>query len=132
MLKQFINPVSLYDMSPFGASQAVVDSASSLVYISGQVAWDKEHQVTSDSVAGQFKSALKNLETVLREAGASVDSLLQVRIYIRGELEDHMADIAPLLAEFLGASRPAVTGVGVASLASRATLVEIEAVARAQ
>jgi 2-iminobutanoate/2-iminopropanoate deaminase len=36
----------------------------------------------------------------------------------------------PILASFLGNSRPAVTGIGVASLASKATLVEVEAIAR--
>ena len=132
MSKQLINPTNLYDMAPFGASQAVVDGESSLVFVSGQVAWDMGHQVASDSMAEQFKSALKNLEIVLQESGASVASLLQVRIYLRGEFEDHMTAIAPVLAEFLGASRPAVTGVGVASLASKTTLVEVEAVARAE
>ncbi|VEP12206.1 Endoribonuclease L-PSP (fragment) [Hyella patelloides LEGE 07179] len=35
----------------------------------------------------------------------------------------------PILSSFLGESRPAVTGIGVASLASPETLVEIEAIA---
>ena len=130
MPKQLINPDALYDMGAFGASQAVIDSENSLIYISGQVAWDKAHQVTSNSVAGQFENALENLQIVLQECGANIEGLLHLRIYVRGELEDHMADIAPRLAEFLGRSRPAVTGIGVASLASKATLVEIEAVAR--
>jgi len=63
-------------------------------------------------------------------ASAGIETLLQVRLYIRGELEDHMQTVAPILVEFLAGSRPAVTGIGVASLASKATLVEIEAVAR--
>jgi enamine deaminase RidA (YjgF/YER057c/UK114 family) len=66
------------------------------------------------------------------EAGSSVDNLLQVRIYVRGELEEHMESLAPILARFLGSSRAAVTGIGVASLASKATLVEVEAVAKAK
>ncbi len=40
-----------------------------------------------------------------------------------------MAAIAPILAQFLEDSRPAITGIGVASLASKETLVEIEATA---
>jgi enamine deaminase RidA (YjgF/YER057c/UK114 family) len=63
-------------------------------------------------------------------AGSSVDNLLHLRIYVRGELEEHMESLAPILARFLGGSRPAVTGIGVASLASKATLVEVEAVAK--
>jgi enamine deaminase RidA (YjgF/YER057c/UK114 family) len=131
MAKQLINPEQLYDGSPFGMSQAVLDSESALVFVSGQVDWDHHYQVSQNSVAGQFTVALENLRTALVAAGASVDSLLHLRLYIRGELEDHMESLAPILANFLGGSRPAVTGIGVASLASKATLVEVEAVARA-
>ena len=131
MAKQLINPEQLYDGSPFGMSQAVLDSESALVFVSGQVDWDRHYQVSQHSVAGQFAVALENLRTALVAAGASVDGLLHLRLYIRGELEDHMESLAPILANFLGSSRPAVTGIGVASLASKATLVEVEAVARA-
>ena len=40
-----------------------------------------------------------------------------------------MEAIAPILSGFLGESRPSITGIGVASLASPSTLVEVEAVA---
>lgn len=40
-----------------------------------------------------------------------------------------MAAIAPIVAQFLAESRPAITGIGIASLASPETLVEIEATA---
>ncbi len=131
MAKKLINPERLYDGSPFGLSQAVVDSESSLVFVSGQVDWNHQYQVTHPTVAGQFEAALENLRTALSAAGASVDSLLHLRLYVRGELEDHMESLAPILSRFLGSSRMAVTGIGVASLASKATLVEVEAVARA-
>lgn len=130
MLKKLINPENLYDASPNGMSQAVVDLESSLAFISGQVDWDDQLQVSSNTVAGQFESALKKLEIALKAAGATVDSILQVRIYIRGEIEDHAESGAQILSAFFGKSRPAITVLGVASLASKATLVEIEAIAR--
>jgi 2-iminobutanoate/2-iminopropanoate deaminase len=65
----------------------------------------------------------------LDAAGSSVENLLHLRIYVRGELGEFMEVIAPILAEFLAESRPALTGIGVASLASPETLVEIEATA---
>jgi enamine deaminase RidA (YjgF/YER057c/UK114 family) len=130
MAKKLVNPEQLYNGTPFGMSQAVLETESSLVFVSGQVDWDHEYQVSHNSVPDQFKAALENLRTVLAAAGSSVESLLHVRIYVRGELEDHMESLAPILAGFLGNSRPAVTGIGVASLASKATLVEVEAVAR--
>jgi 2-iminobutanoate/2-iminopropanoate deaminase len=131
MAKKLVNPDRLYDGTPFGLSQAVVDSESSLVFVSGQVDWDRQYQVSQNSVAGQLEVALENLRTVLVAAGASVESLLHLRLYVRGELEDHMESLVPVLTKFLGGSRTAITGIGVASLASKATLVEVEAVARA-
>ena len=130
MAKKLVNPERLYDGTPFGMSQAVLDTESSLVFVSGQVDWNHQYQVSHNSVSDQFKAALENLRTVLAAAGSSVESLLHVRIYVRGELEEHMESLAPILTSFLGSSRPAVTGIGVASLASKATLVEVEAIAK--
>jgi 2-iminobutanoate/2-iminopropanoate deaminase len=130
MTKTFVNPETLYDATPIGMSQAVIDSESSLLFISGQVDWDKQRQVSSDSVSGQLGRALENLKTVLQEGGADVDTLLQVRLYMRGELEDHIEAVTPILAAFLKGSGAALTAIGVASLTSKATLVEVEAIAR--
>ena len=130
MAKKLVNPDRLYDGSPFGMSQAVIDTDSSLVFVSGQVDWNHEYRVSHDTVSGQFESALDKLRIALTAAGATIESLLHLRLYIRGELEDHMESLAPILATFLGSSRPAVTGIGVASLASKATLVEVEAIAK--
>jgi len=130
MVKLLINPNQLYDCSTFGMSQAVVDSSSGLVFVSGQVDWNHDYQVTHETVSGQLKNALKNLSITLDAAGANIETLLHVRVLIRGELEEHMDAVATILAEILGNSRPALTVTGVASLATKATLVEVEAVAK--
>lgn len=88
------------------------------------------HQVSSHTVEGQLKNTLTNLTIVLDAAGSCVENLLHLRIYVRGELGEFMETIAPILAEFLAESRPALTGIGVASLASKATLMEVKAVSR--
>jgi 2-iminobutanoate/2-iminopropanoate deaminase len=100
-----INPKALYDGAPVGLSQAVVDLDSGLVFVSGQVDWDLEHRVSSDSVAGKLAGALEKLKIALHESGASVETLVQIRVFIRGELEEHMASIMPVLKGFLGNSR---------------------------
>lgn len=130
MTKRLVNPTGLYDGSAIGLSHGTIDEESGLLFISGQVAWDLEQSVSDNTVAGQFRFALENLRTVLAEADAGINDLLQMRIYVRGELEDHMEALAPILKEFLGPARTAVTGIGVSSLASKRTLVEVEAVAR--
>ena len=60
---------------------------------------------------------------------ASFVNLFSVRMYIQGEFGEFLEDIAPILTQYLGESRPALTGIGVASLTSPETLVEVEATA---
>jgi 2-iminobutanoate/2-iminopropanoate deaminase len=125
-----INPAALYDGAPFGMSQATVDTASGLVFVSGQVDWDSACQVRHEGMQAQAEGALQQLLAVLEAAGSSFARVLQLRVYVRGELGEHMATLAPLMARYFGATRPALSGIGVASLASPHTLIEIEAVAR--
>lgn len=126
---QRINPPALYDGSPFGMSQGSVDP-SGLIFLSGQVAWDKNAQVVGSSYAEQTRKALDNLDIALAAAGTDMNHVLRVRLYVRGEIAEHLEELAPILAERLGTTRPALTGIGVASLATPDTLIEIEAVAR--
>ncbi|WHI51439.1 RidA family protein [Microbulbifer sp. MLAF003] len=125
-----INPESLYDGAPFGLSQGKVDVISGLIFISGQVDWNTDYEVVNKDIEAQAESAFENLLAVLTEGDSSVNNLLQLRVYIRGELSEHMPKIVPILTKYLGTARPAITGIGVASLASPDTLVEIEALAR--
>jgi 2-iminobutanoate/2-iminopropanoate deaminase len=125
-----LNPHDLYDPAAFGMSQATVDERSGFVFVSGQVAWDVNGQVNGQGYAEQTVRALQNLSKALDAAGCSVRDVLSVRVYLRGEVADHLPECGPLLAEFFGPARPALTGIGVASLATRDTLVEIEAIAR--
>ena len=129
MSKKLISPKELFDSSVSGYSQAVIDTETGLLFISGQVDWNQQYEIVEKSVEGQTRRALNNLKIVLENAGSSVDQLLHVRAYVRGELGEQMSTIAPIFSEFLGESRPALTGIGVASLASPEILVEIEAVA---
>ncbi|TQV76064.1 RidA family protein [Exilibacterium tricleocarpae] len=125
-----INPAALYDGSPFGMSQAAIDTDSGLVFVSGQVDWDANYALKNEGIEAQAENALKNLETVLEAANSSIENVLQLRVYIKGELGDHMKKVVPILTNRIGIARPALTGIGVASLASPGTLIEIEAVAK--
>lgn len=130
MSTKLVNPTGLYDGAPIGMSQATVDLESGFVFVSGQVDWDRDSHVRHATLEGQAQGAMEHLATVLNEAGSSLEDVLQLRVYVRGELADGMAQLAPVFARHFGAVRPALTGIGVASLASRDTLIEIEALAR--
>ncbi len=129
MKKELVNPKELFDGSVFGMSQAIRLIDSGLIFVSGQVAWDLNFQVTHSSIDDQLKVALDNLTTALEHSNSTVDHVVHVKIYVRGEIADHMESIQPILSSFFGKSRPTLTGIGVASLASKDTLVEVEAIA---
>jgi len=126
---QRISPPALFDDSRFGMSHGSVDP-SGLIFLSGQVAWDKDAKVVGSTHAAQARKALDNLQIALEAAGSDMNHLLLVRVYLRGELAEHLEALAPLFAERWGAARPALTGIGVASLATPDTLIELEVVAR--
>jgi 2-iminobutanoate/2-iminopropanoate deaminase len=130
MSTKLINPTGLYDGAAVGMSQARVDLNSRFVFVSGQVDWDPGSRVRHATLEGQAEGAMEHLATVLNEAGASLEDVLQLRVYVRGELADGMPQLVPVLARHFREVRPALTGIGVASLASRDTLVEIEALAK--
>ena len=125
-----INPPALYDGAQHGLSHATIDHDTGLVFVSGQVDWDRDYLVKHATLAEQTEGAARNLIAVLEAAGSSVEHILQLRVYVRGEIGEHLETVAPILVRHLGLPRPALTGIGVASLASPDTLVEIEAVAK--
>lgn len=125
-----INPTSLYDGKEIGMSQATIDTDTGLIFISGQVDWNTDSQANHNDIETQTIRATENVMTVLAAANSSVENILQLRVYVRGEAADYMEIIVPIIANTLGTSRPALTGIGVASLASPETLIEIEATAK--
>lgn len=68
-----INPPALYDGAPHGLSHATIDHDTGLVFVSGQVDWDRDYQVRHTTLAAQTEGAARNLITVLDAAGSSVE-----------------------------------------------------------
>ena len=130
MAAKQLNPEGVFDPKAFGMSQGVVDLGSGLVFVSGQVAWDVEGRVVGTTYGDQTRRALQNLIAVLGAAGATAADVLSVRLYLRGELTEHIRECNAVLAAYWGETRPALTAIGVASLSNPDTLVEIEVVAR--
>lgn len=125
-----INPDSVYDGAPNGLSQARIDTDTGLVFVSGQVDWNTDFGISGTDVGTQAEHAMQHLKAVLEDAGSSLQNVLQLRVYIRGEVSVHMDKLVPIILQYFGSIRPALTGVGVASLASPELLVEIEAIAK--
>lgn len=53
-----------------------------LLYLSGQLPIDQASKKIPNSIEDQTDLVLKNIETILNEAGSSKDNVLRVRVYI--------------------------------------------------
>lgn len=98
-----------------------------VLYISGQLSIDPETgKVPKGGVKEEARQALENLDTVLREAGATRNDVLQCRVYIPDVA--YWPDLNQVYAEYFGEHKPARIVVPSNKLYN-GCLVEVEAIA---
>ena len=106
-------------------SQAVI--ANGFLFTAGQIALDPSSgQVVAGDVQAQAEQVLRNLEAILKQAGATWGDVVKTTVFLHD-----MADfprVNEVYARALGDARPARSTVQVAGL-PRGVLVEIEAIA---
>ena len=97
------------------------------IYTAGQVAWnDKGEIVGIADVRAQTRQVLSNIESILREGGASMSDVLKCNVYL-ADIRDFQA-MNEEFAKAFPTDPPARTTVQ-AALAEKEMLVEIEAIA---
>jgi enamine deaminase RidA (YjgF/YER057c/UK114 family) len=124
-----INPESLGQ--PRGYSNGMLFEGGSLLFIAGQVGWDRESRIVSDDFAEQFAQALANVLTVVRHAGGGPENIGRLLIFVtdKDEYGSRLRDIGSAYRQLMGKHFPAMTLVEVSSLLERLAKVEIEALA---
>ena len=106
-------------------SQAI--KAGGFVWCSGQIPIDPAvGAVTATTIEGQTRQAIANLKQVLEAAGAGLDRVVKITVFIK-DMNDFAA-LNAVYAEMFGATKPARSCVEVARLPKDVKL-EIEAVA---
>lgn len=131
MATKRINPSEMYDSLTYGFSHASVSEPGQLLHLSGQVAWDKDHNlVGGDDLASQTRQVLANLKAVLASQGLGPADLVRIRTYVVNHTPDKLEPVAGELMAFYGDVTPAPnTWIGVQALALPDFLIEIEATA---
>jgi len=125
-----INPQELG--APRGFSHGVLAPAGSrLLFVAGQVGWDREQRVVPGGFAAQFERALENIRAVVESAGGEVEEICRFTIYVTDKA-DYLRELPAVGAAYrrvMGGHFPAMALVEVADLVESGALLEIEATA---
>ncbi|MEZ5338777.1 MAG: Rid family hydrolase [bacterium] len=109
-----------------GFSRAVLSGDT--IYTAGTVAVNREGIVQGANCYEQCRFICSLLEGVLKQAGATLSDVIQVRCYLIDKADAEQ--FTRFMAEVFGQIAPAATCVIVSGLFGEGTLVELEFVAR--
>jgi enamine deaminase RidA (YjgF/YER057c/UK114 family) len=123
-----VNPDSL--ARPVGFSHGMKGSGE-LVFVAGQVGWNREGRMVSDDLALQFAQALENVLDVVWAAGGSPTSVARMTVYVtdKADYVRKRKAIGEAWRRRMGKHYPAMALVEVRALVEEDAKVEIEATA---
>ena len=127
-MHKIINPTNW--PAPRGYNNAI-KARGEILFIAGQIGWDKTGKLVSPQFVPQAAQALKNIVAVLKAAGADASALTRLLWFVTDTQVylDQQSQLGVAYKEIIGAHYPAMTLVKVAGLLEPGALVEIEAIA---
>jgi enamine deaminase RidA (YjgF/YER057c/UK114 family) len=108
-----------------------IEAEGRLVFVAGQIGWDKDQRLVAKDFAGQFEQALNNIAAVLAEAGAAPEHIVRLTWFITDK-SMYLADskrVGEIYRGIMGRNFPTMSVVQVVALVEDEALVEIEATA---
>ncbi len=114
---------------PRGYSNGI-EARGRMIFVAGQIGWDKDQRFSAKDFAGQFEQALKNILAVLREADAGPEHIVRMTWFITDK-KAYLSDkrIGEIYRRIMGRQFPTMSVVVVAGLIEDDALIEIETTA---
>jgi enamine deaminase RidA (YjgF/YER057c/UK114 family) len=128
-MKKLIHPTHF--PKPRGYTNGVLSMPGRMLYIAGQVAFDKDARIVSPDFTTQFLAALDNVVDVVRTAGGGTEHIVKLVAFVT-DLDKYRSSqqaIGDGWRARMGSYYPAMSLVKVAGLIEPGALVEIEGVA---
>ena len=120
---QRINPASMAEpIAPY----TLVVRKDNVVTTAGMLGLNADGKLVGDDITSQTRQTLDNIRTALEAAGASLDDVVKVTVFITDI--GNFSGMNAVYTEVFGDTKPARSTVGV-ELALPGALVEIEATA---
>src|SRR3990172_8590659 len=130
MRKQYLNPREIFQ-SPFFTHTVAVSGTAKIVYVSGQVSYDRDGFVIGkDDMRAQTEQVFKCLTHNLKAAGATWSDVVKLNGYMVKMNIDALNLYREVRSRYLDPKRlPASTLVGVKRLVHEDLLLEVEVIA---
>ena len=125
---QFLQPKGW--KQPKGYANGVA-AEGRMVFVGGQIGWNAEQVFEVKSFAGQAEQALRNIVSVLAEAGGRPEHIVRLTWYVVDK-QDYLGcqkELGAAYTKVMGSHFPAMALVQVVALVEDEALVEIEATA---
>ena len=102
-----------------------------MIFVAGQIGWDKDHVFHSDDLVEQTRQTLVNTVAVLAEANAGPEHVTRMTWYITDKQEylSSAREIGRIYREIMGRNYPAMAMVQVVALMEDRARVEVETTA---
>jgi enamine deaminase RidA (YjgF/YER057c/UK114 family) len=117
-------------MRPKGYSNAV-SATGRMVFVAGQVGWNKKEEFETQDFVGQTRQALSNIKACLEAAGAEPAHIVRMTWYVTDKQEyvGALTQVGSTYREVLGRTYPAMSLVEVSGLVEVGAKLEIEVTA---
>jgi enamine deaminase RidA (YjgF/YER057c/UK114 family) len=108
-----------------------VAAEGKLVFVGGQIGWDRQNRFATDDLVGQVRQTLQNVVDVLAEAGAKPAHVVSMTWYLTDKRDylSNLEGIGRVYREVMGRHFPAMAVVQVTALVEDRAKVEIQAMA---
>ena len=131
MANQYIQPDDVWPSAQYGFTQVVVSTGTKIIHCAGQTAWDKDMNIVGgDDLEAQTAQALENIKSTLTAAGATMNDVVRVDVYVVDYNPEKIPAIGAAMSRYFDPDRlPASTLLGIQALALPEFLIEITATA---